>query len=98
MSRTAAWRTSRLRPAWCARSAARRDDLARAAGWGLGRRRWLDFATPGLPSVTAGASEIAVRRLLQAGAGPALVTEGRRIVGVVERSAHPASPVAQRLE
>jgi tRNA nucleotidyltransferase (CCA-adding enzyme) len=81
-----------------ARSAARRDDLARAAGWGLGRRRWLEIATPGLPSVTAGASEIAVRRLLQAGAGPALVKEGRRIVGVVERSAHPASSVAQRLE
>jgi tRNA nucleotidyltransferase (CCA-adding enzyme) len=79
-------------------AAAWRDDLARAAGWGLGRRRWLEIATPGLPLVTAGASEIALRRLLQAGAGPALVKEGRRIMGVVERSAHPASSLAQRLE
>lgn len=91
-------RSADARVAAYARSAARRDDLARAAGWGLGRRRWLEIATPGLPSVTAGASEIAVRRLLRAGAGPVLVKKGRRIVGVVERSAHPASSVAQRLE
>src|SRR3970282_431889 len=47
------------------RAAARREDLERAAAWGLGRWRWLDIGEVGVPSVTAGTGVIAVRRLLQ---------------------------------
>ena len=83
------------------RAAARREDLERASGWGFGRWRWLDIAHVGLPSVTAGTGEIAVRRLLQGGAAAVLVREGRRTVGIVEPSPRPAtsaSGVVARLE
>jgi tRNA nucleotidyltransferase (CCA-adding enzyme) len=83
------------------RAAARREDLERAAAWGFGRWRWLDIAHVGLPSVTAGAGEIPVRRLLQGGASAVLVREGRRAVGIVEPSPRPAtsaSGVVARLE
>jgi len=84
------------------RASARRADLDRVAAWGLGRWRWLDIADVGLPSVTAGTGEIAVRRLLHGGAAAVLVHEGRRVLGVVEPSPRPAtSPatsVAGRLE
>jgi tRNA nucleotidyltransferase (CCA-adding enzyme) len=73
------------------RAAARREDLERASAWGFGRWRWLDIAHVGLPSVTAGTGEIAVRRLLQGGAAAVLVREGRRAVGVVEPSPRPAT-------
>jgi tRNA nucleotidyltransferase (CCA-adding enzyme) len=73
------------------RAAARREDLERAAAWGFGRWRWLDIAHVGLPSVTAGTGEIAVRRLLQGGAPAVLVREGRRAVGIVEPSPRPAT-------
>ena len=73
------------------RAAARREDLERAAAWGFGRWRWLDIAHVGLPSVTAGTGEIAVRRLLQGGAPAVLVLEGRRAVGVVEPSPRPGT-------
>jgi tRNA nucleotidyltransferase (CCA-adding enzyme) len=73
------------------RAAAGRRDLERAAAWGFGRWRWLDIADVGVPSVTAGTGEIAVRRLLQGGAPAVLVLEGRRAVGVVERSSRPAT-------
>jgi len=76
------------------RAAARREDLERAAAWGFGRWRWLDIADVGVPSVTAGTGEIAVRRLLQGGAAAVLVHEGRRAVGVVEPSPHPATSPA----
>jgi len=72
-------------------AAARREDLERAAAWGFGRWRWLDIAHVGLPSVTAGTGEIAVRRLLQGGAPAVLVLEGRRAVGIVEPSPHPGT-------
>lgn len=83
------------------RAAARREDLERAAAWGFGRWRWLDIAHVGLPSVTAGTGEIAVRRLLRGGAPAVLVLEGRRAVGIVEPSPRPAtstSGVVARLE
>jgi tRNA nucleotidyltransferase (CCA-adding enzyme) len=73
------------------RAAARWEDLERAAAWGFGRWRWLDIAHVGLPSVTAGTGEIAVRRLLQGGAPAVLVLEGRRAVGVVEPSPRPGT-------
>jgi len=73
------------------RAAARREDLERAAAWGFGRWRWLDIAHVGLPSVTAGTGEIAVRRLLQGGAAAVLVHEKRRPVGVVELSPRPGT-------
>ena len=76
------------------RAAARREDLERAAAWGFGRWRWLEIAHTGLPSVTAGAGEIAVRRLLQGGAAAVLVREGRRALGVVEPSPRPTSSSA----
>lgn len=72
-------------------AAARREDLERAMAWGFGRCRWLDIAHVGLPSVTAGAGEIAVRRLLWGGAAAVLVREGRRVVGIIERSPRPAT-------
>jgi len=84
------------------RASARRADLDRVEAWGLGRWRWLDIADVGLPSVTAGTGEIAVRRLLHGGAAAVLVHEGRRVLGVVEPSPRPAtSPatsIAGRLE
>jgi len=83
------------------RAAAPREDLERAAAWGFGRWRWLDLAHVGLPSVAAGAGEIAVRRLLQDGAAAVLVHEGRRAVGIVEPSPRPATSAtwtAARLE
>jgi len=80
------------------RAAARRDDLERAAAWGLGRWRWLDAARTGLPSVTTGTGEVAVRRLQHGGAGLVLVREGRRVVGFVESSPPPAPSLAVRLE
>lgn len=73
------------------RAVARREDLERAAAWGFGRWRWLDIAYVGLPSVTAGTGEIAVRRLLQGGASAVLVREGRRAVGIVEPSPRPGT-------
>ncbi|MDP2701410.1 MAG: hypothetical protein Q8P98_04995, partial [Candidatus Rokubacteria bacterium] len=73
------------------RAAARLEDLERAESWGFGRWRWLDIAHVGLPSVTAGTGEIAVRRLLQGGAAAVLVREGRRAVGIVEPSPRPAT-------
>jgi tRNA nucleotidyltransferase (CCA-adding enzyme) len=73
------------------RAAAWRADLERAAAWGFGRWRWLDIAHVGLPSVTAGTGEIAVRRLLQGGALAVLVLEGRRALGIVEPSPRPAA-------
>jgi tRNA nucleotidyltransferase (CCA-adding enzyme) len=73
------------------RAAARWEDLERAAAWGFGRWRWLDIAHVGLPSVTAGTGEIAVRRLLQGGAPAVLVLEGRRAVGIVEPSPRPGT-------
>jgi tRNA nucleotidyltransferase (CCA-adding enzyme) len=79
-------------------AAVRRHELERAAAWGLARWRWLDIALPGLPSVTAGTGEIAVRRLLQGGAGLVLVRDGRRVVGVIEPSPRPAACLSVRLE
>jgi tRNA nucleotidyltransferase (CCA-adding enzyme) len=76
------------------RAAARLEDLERAAAWGFGRWRWLDIAHVGVPSVTDGTGEIAVRRLLQGGAPAVLVLEGRRAVGVVEPSPRPATSPA----
>src|SRR3990172_8782436 len=75
-------------------AAARRESLERAVAWGFGRWRWLDIADVGVPSVTTGTGEIAVRRLLQGGAPAVLVLEGRRAVGVVEPSPHPATSPA----
>lgn len=72
-------------------AAARREDLERAAAWGFGNWRWLDIAHVGVPSVTAGTGEIAVRRLLQGGAPAVLVLEGRRAVGIVEPSPRPGT-------
>jgi tRNA nucleotidyltransferase (CCA-adding enzyme) len=83
------------------RAAAHRKDLERAVSWGFGRWRWLDIAHVGLPSVTDGTGEIAVRRLLQGGAAAVLVRDGRWAVGVVEpspRQAPSASGVVARLE
>src|SRR3990172_4944774 len=65
------------------RAAARREDLERAAAWGFGRWRWLDIADVGVPSVTAGTGEIAVRRLLQGGAPPRPPHSGQRAGGGV---------------
>src|ERR1700675_2663223 len=65
------------------RAAARREDLERAAAWGFGSWRWRDIDHVGMPSVTAGTGEIAVRRLLQSGAPAVLVLEGRRAGGIV---------------
>ena len=80
------------------RAAARRADLERAAAWGLGRRRWLDAARLGVPSVSAGTDEIAVRRLRHGVAGPILVREGRRVVGFVGSSPPQAASLAVKLE
>ncbi|MBI1726930.1 MAG: CCA tRNA nucleotidyltransferase [Candidatus Rokubacteria bacterium] len=81
------------------RAATRRKDLERAESWGFGRWRWLDIAHIGLPLVTDGTGEIAVRRLLQGGASAVLVRAGRRAVGIVEPSPRPAtSPAASILE
>jgi tRNA nucleotidyltransferase (CCA-adding enzyme) len=83
------------------RATARLEDLERAESWGFGRWRWLDIAHVGLPSVTAGTGEIAVRRLLQGGAPAVLVLEGRRAVGIVEplrRPAPSANSTVARLE
>ena len=76
------------------RAAARREDLERASAWGFGRWRWLDIAHVGLPSVTAGTGEIAVRRLLQGGARAVLVREGWQAVGIIEPSPRPATSPA----
>jgi tRNA nucleotidyltransferase (CCA-adding enzyme) len=80
------------------RAAARREALERAQAWGLGAWRWLEVADTGLPSVTAGAGEIAVRQLLRRGADLALVREGRRVVGVMEPAPAPVVSLAARLE
>jgi tRNA nucleotidyltransferase (CCA-adding enzyme) len=75
------------------RAVAWREDLERVAAWGIGRWRWLDIADVGVPSVTVGTGEIAVRRLLRSGAAAVLVREGRRAVGVVEPSPGPAASI-----
>ncbi len=65
--------------------AARVSELARAAAWGLARRPVRDVAWRELPSLGPGASEIEVRRHLQAGAALILVCRGPRVIGVVDR-------------
>ena len=65
--------------------AARVSELARAAAWGLAGRPVRDVAWRDLPSLGPGASEIEVRRHLQAGAALILVCRGPRVIGVVDR-------------
>lgn len=78
--------------------AARRQDLERAATWGLGERPWMDMAYAGLPVVSGAADEIAVRRLLRGGAPLVLVRDGGRIVGTIGASPRPEVSIAGRLE
>jgi tRNA nucleotidyltransferase (CCA-adding enzyme) len=80
------------------KTAARREDLERAAAWGLGRAPWTDVAHAGLPAVSLTTDEIAVRRLLRGGASIVLVRDVRRVVGAIEASPHPTASLAGRLE
>ncbi len=84
------------------RIAVRQSELARAARWGLGRVRALDIAWHEVPVIASSTGEVAVRRLILAGASMLLVREGSRTVGVVDgravRWARPALSVAHRLE
>jgi len=66
-----------------------RDDLARAATLGLDDLRAASLARP-LPVTDARASEVAVRRLLAAGAPAVVVTERRGVVGAVAARGAPA--------
>ena len=84
------------------RVAVRHAELARAVRWGLPGLRALEMAWHELPEVTPATSEIAVRRLVLAGAGLILVRHGGHIVGFVDGRAatwaRPALSVAHRLE
>ena len=75
-----------------------REDLARAAGLGIGGARAQVLARP-VPVVEARASEVVVRRHLAAGAPLVVVREGRRVLGGVTRKSAPALPMslAERL-
>jgi tRNA nucleotidyltransferase (CCA-adding enzyme) len=79
-----------------------RSDLDRASRWGLGRLRVAEIAWPGLPTVSASAPEVRVRRLLLGGAAMILVRDGRHVVGVIDGErvdvAHPALSLAHRSE
>jgi tRNA nucleotidyltransferase (CCA-adding enzyme) len=66
------------------RTAARTSELARAAGWGLGRRPARAMAWRDLPTLTERAGEIDARRHLRAGAPLLLVGSAGRVVGVVD--------------
>ena len=79
------------------RTAARVEDLERAAAWGFGQMRWTDIAGPLRPVVPPTADELAVRRLLR-GASMVMVVGGGKVIGVVEASPRPASSLAGRLE
>jgi tRNA nucleotidyltransferase (CCA-adding enzyme) len=82
--------------------AVRESELARAVQWGLGPRRAREVAWRDLPSLPVGGTEIAARRLLQAGASLVLVRRGSRVVGVVDAEAldlaPPPSSLLARLE
>ena len=84
------------------RIAVRQSELARAARWGLGRVRALDIAWHEVPVIASSTGEVAVRRLILAGASMLLVREGSRTVGVVDGRAagwaRPALSVTHRLE
>jgi tRNA nucleotidyltransferase (CCA-adding enzyme) len=84
------------------RVAVRQSELARAARWGLRGVRALDVAWHDLPVIAPSTPEIAVRRLVMAGASMLLVRERGRLVGVVDGRAaawaRPALSVAHRLE
>lgn len=70
-----------------------REDLARAAGLGLGSARAKTVARP-VPVVEAGASEVVVRRHFAAGAPLVVVREGRRALGAVTRTTAPSATIA----
>jgi tRNA nucleotidyltransferase (CCA-adding enzyme) len=84
------------------RVAVRQAELMRAVRWGLPGLRALEMAWHELPEVTPDTPEIAVRRLVLAGAGLILVRHGGRLVGFVDGRAatwaRPALSVAHRLE
>jgi tRNA nucleotidyltransferase (CCA-adding enzyme) len=84
------------------RDAVRQGELRRAADWGLGACRATAVAWHGLPTISARATEIEVRRLVLAGAPMLLVTEGERMVGVIESDRmeiiRPALSLAHRLD
>jgi tRNA nucleotidyltransferase (CCA-adding enzyme) len=84
------------------RVAVRQAELARAARWGLRGLRAVDIAWHDVPVIAADTPEIAVRRLVLAGASMLLVRDRGRLVGVVDGRAaawaRPALSVAHRLE
>jgi len=84
------------------RVAVRHAELMRAVRWGLPGLRAFEMAWHDLPEVTPATPEIAVRRLVLAGAGLILVRHGSRLVGFVDGRAatwaRPALSVAHRLE
>jgi tRNA nucleotidyltransferase (CCA-adding enzyme) len=84
------------------RAAVRQAELARAVRWGLGGVDAAAVAWQDLPVLAADTPEIAVRRLVLAGAPLALVRERGRVVGVIDGRApgwaRPALSVAPRLE
>ncbi|HEV8437855.1 MAG TPA: hypothetical protein VGT40_07155 [Methylomirabilota bacterium] len=83
-------------------AAVRREELHRAARWGLGRLPIAALAWRALPTLSARASEIDARRHLMTGAPMVLVRDGGRVVGVIDSErlalARPAFSLAHRLE
>jgi tRNA nucleotidyltransferase (CCA-adding enzyme) len=84
------------------RRIARRRDLARATAWRLGALPARALAWSGLPTVTAGAPELSVRRLAQQGAPIVIVRAARRALAAVDGEglalARPTLSVAHRLD
>ena len=85
-----------------ARSVVRREDLARAAAWGLQRVPVGRLSWEGLPVIAPSTPEVAVRQLLMAGAPMVLVRQSRRALGVIPRPVGewtlPGLSIAHRLE